>query len=222
MRIAVIEDDLAIAHNIVTLLEHQGYHADILATANDALSQCADAEHDLIILDWMLPDGDGPTVCKQLRADGLIAPILLLTARSQSEDIVEGLNSGADDYLTKPFRANELLARVNALLRRKQQPLITPISACGLIELDLNQKKVSVSGQTINLSPREYDLLEFLFRHESHPVDRLTLLAHVWGGSIDELSNTVDVHIRYLRKKIGLAANHIVTVKGSGYMLCAP
>lgn len=220
MRVLLAEDDSIIATNLKKLLEQEGFSVDVTPSADTATTMILAGGYELAILDWMLADGSGVDVCKEVRSEECSLPILMLTARSQVTDIVEGLDCGADDYVTKPFRIAELIARVKALARRKHTRVLPQILRCGGISLDTNSRIARVNEMVVELSPREFELLAFLLTHQNEPVERLTLLTHVWGGSIDEFSNTVDVHIRYLRKKLGSEADVIKTVKGVGYMAC--
>lgn len=221
MRILVVEDDPVIAKNVSILLSPK-YKVDIAETVEDALIALSSEDFDAAIIDWMLPDGTGIEIIRELRIQELYLPVLMLTARSDVDDIVRALEIGADDYLVKPFRSKELLARVSTLLRRKDTSMHKEVYTLGELTLDIKNRTLFSNDSEIILSPREFDLLEYLYRNLNTPVDRLTLLAHVWGGSIDELSNTVDVHIRYLRKKLGNSSELIKTVKGVGYKLCDP
>lgn len=222
MHILLVEDDDVVAEHIQHMVKQQGWlvtHASTVAVAEEAF---AGETFDLAVIDWMLPDGDGVTLVRKLRERAIAVPVLLLTARSQAEDIVTGLESGADDFLTKPFAMSVLIARIQALLRRPSvlhQPIITIAD----LQIDTNKQQVSRANKLIALAPREYQLLEYLARHCDVVIDRLTLLHHVWGSDVDEFSNTIDVHIRYLRKKIDepFTSPLIHTVKQKGYVLCA-
>ena len=223
MHILLIEDDIRIAGNIKKFLEKEHFLVTHVENGEDALFQLETDTYDVILLDWMLPDKDGPTICQSIRSKQNTTPILMLTAKSQVEDTVEGLTSGADDYLTKPFSFEELLARIKALIRRKSgatQPTIITVED---LIIDTNLNTVKRSNKIIELAPREYSLLEYLAIHKNRTIDRMTLLHHVWGEDIDVLSNTVDVHIRYLRKKIddNFKVKLIKTVKNRGYLLCS-
>lgn len=224
MRLLIIEDDVQIASNLQTILKGSSYASDTALNAKSGLAKIADTDYDLIILDWMLPDMDGPQVLKQLRSTGLTCPILMLTAKSQVEDIVLGLNAGADDYLTKPFEMAEFLARIRTLLRRLPPSVVNPTIRIADLEINTNTHEARRAGRAIHLSPKEYSLLEYLATHAGQSIDRISLLSHVWDENADEFSNTVDVHIRYLRSKIddGHRLKLIHTVKGKGYLLHAP
>ncbi len=221
MRILLVEDDPRIADNIKVMLTRSSYAVDLAATGRAGQAMADSEDYDLVILDWMLPDVDGTVVCTALRRLGLTVPILMLTAKTQLEDIVEGLNAGADDYLTKPFQMQELLARVRALMRRQSLATLEPRITVADLVIDTNTNSVTRAGRRVPLSPKEYALLEYLGRHAGTTLSRLDLLTHVWDATMDVLSNTVDVHIRYLRQKIdppGLTPL-IHTIKGKGYLL---
>lgn len=222
MRILVVEDDMQIAQNLKKILETQLYVVDLEKTGEGALFQAETQEYDLIILDWMLPDVDGIQVCRDMRKKSIQTPILMLTAKVQVENIVSGLESGADDYLTKPFSMDVLLARIKVLIRRVNTKPLAPIIKMGNISLDTNKRTVMRGKGYIELAPKEYVLLEYLIMHKCKAIDRMEIMEHVWGETIDEFSNTVDVHIRYLRKKIDepYGTNLIKTIKNKGYMIC--
>lgn len=222
MRILVIEDERTIAENIRKYLSKSSITVDIESSYTEGKFQAESESYDVYIIDWMLPDGNGVKLASEIRAMNA-TPILMLTAKSQTDDIIDGLNAGADDYLTKPFSLAELLARINALIRRKNGPSVSPIIKIGDVTIDTNTRRVHVQDTLISLAPREYLLLEYMALHPNIAVDRMELLSHVWGDDIDPLSNTVDVHIRYLRTKLGepLSKTLIQTIKGKGYMLCA-
>lgn len=222
MHILIVEDDDRIAKNIKKILESDNFKVTIAANGEDGLYQAVEETYDVIILDWMLPDQDGITVCKKIRQKKNTTPIIILTAKSQLENKIEGLNVGADDYLTKPFEGQELLARVKALIRRQSGRTQSPVIKIGHLEIDTNTTIVKMNRQVVNLAPKEYALLEYLAVNKGRVIDRMTLLHHVWGEDIDEFSNTIDVHIRYLRQKIddNQEKKLIRTVKNKGYMLC--
>lgn len=222
MRILIVEDDIRLADNIATMLKHDSYAVDVANNASEASDKVISPDYDLVILDWKLPDGSGIEICKMMREEEVFTPVLILTANSQNEDKVEGLDAGADDYLTKPFNHDELLARVRALVRRKDV-VTAPIIKISDLVIDTNLKLVSRNKVNIDLSPREYSLLEYLATRIDTAVSRVDLLSHVWDENANMFSNTVDVHIKYLRDKID--SNHatklIKTVKGQGYALCS-
>ncbi len=221
MKILIIEDDRQIAQNLKELLVESTYTVDLAHTGEKGIDQALMENYDLIILDWMLPDLPGPEVSKSLRSAECTTPILMLTAKSQTEDLVEGLDAGADDYLTKPFNIDELLARVRALMRRPET-LPDPIIKIKDITIDTNLRVVTKNNHEINLSPREFALLEYLAKYKNQSQDRLKLLSNVWGEDTNQLSNTVDVHIRYLRHKLGDVSHQLIqTIKGKGYVLCS-
>lgn len=222
MRILLVEDDIVISENISKFLRKNGMAIDVVATLDSAYIKSLDENYDLIILDRMLPDGDGVDLIEKIRNDGVISPILILTAKSLNTDVIEGLEHGADDYLSKPFDMHILLARVRALLRRKTKSIQDPLYRIGKLEIDTNKLEVKKAGRIIRLTPKEFSLLEYLARNLNHAVDREAILSNVWDENADQFSNTVDVHIRYLRKKVGLVSGVeiIKTIKGKGYMLC--
>lgn len=221
MRILLAEDDIQIAENIKSYLEKRDYFVDIAHTAQDAGFEISEETFDCIVLDWMLPDGEGTSIAAKFRSRGGQTPIILLTAKSQIEDKIEGFSSGADDYLTKPFALAELEVRIQALIRRTTTAKSSPIITCGDLTLDLNKCVASVSNVQVQLSPKEYSLLEYLILHKDIVVTRENILRHVWGEYDDLMSNTVDVHISNLRKKITPDASaEIKTIINKGYMLC--
>ena len=224
MRLLLVEDDVVIADGLQVIFKNAGYVVDWSTSIAAAEIAVESSEFDALIIDRHLPDGDGVSLVAQLRAAHNQTPILLLTAQQKSSQKAEGLNLGADDYLGKPFDMDELLARVKALIRRRAKPLQTAPITIGSLNIDPNSQTVVVSGKNIELSPKEYLLLEYLCLHLGQAVDRVTLLEHVWGETADLFSNSVDVHISNLRKKIDSPKKEslIKTVKGKGYLLCRP
>lgn len=218
MHILVIEDQPKLADNIRQFLELEHYAVTVAYDGRDGFEQAMTHDIDLIILDINLPGMDGYLICTMLRQNKKSMPILMLTARTKQQEVVHGLNIGADDYLTKPFDLSVLLARVRALLRRhgEKQPVLT----AGAITLDTAMQEVHKGKKKINLSPKEFALLHFLMHRKGIVQDRPSILEHVWGGR-DELlfSQTVDVHIAYLRRKLG--KDVIQTVPGKGYVIPA-
>jgi len=220
VRILIVEDDRRIANNISDYLKHKSnFSSQIAPSFEEAEYLLSTEDYDGVILDWMLPDGDGLKLLKLVREREIITPILMLTAKSQIEDKVAGLEHGADDYLTKPFALEELLARIKNIIKRKDLSTSSPIITVGDLKIDTNSREVYLAGKTIILAPREYELLEYLALKNGTTFSRQDLLDHVWGENIDPFSNTVDVHIRYLRKKLKTSKNLIKTIKGKGYML---
>ena len=217
MHILLIEDQVKLADNIRQYLETEHYAVTVKHDGREGFEAAMTQDIDLLILDINLPGMDGYVLCSMLRERKKRMPILMLTARTKQQEIVRGLNIGADDYLVKPFDMDELLARVRALLRRDAHEK-KPVLSAGEITLDTNTQEVTKSGRKIDLSPKEYALLEYLLRNKGTVQDRPTIIAHVWGGR-DELmfSQTVDVHVAYLRRKLGKSV--IDTVPGTGYVI---
>ena len=220
MRILVVEDEQAIAAFVVQGLTEAGYAVDLAADAAECLHWAAIAEYDVIVLDVMLPDQDGLTVCAELRRRGLRAPVLMVTARDAVDDRVAGLDSGADDYLIKPFAFAELLARIRALLRREPAFKGTLLQVADL-ELDTASRAVRRADRPIALTSKEYSLLEYLMRHPNQILTRSAIAEHVWNYDFDNLTNLIDVHIFALRRKLDDAHDLklLHTVRGVGYRL---
>lgn len=222
MRILVVEDEHRIASSIKKGLEQEHYAADVAYNGTDGYDLAASEDYDLIILDLMLPGLDGLEICRQLRKNNIHTPILILTAKSQIEDRVKGLDDGADDYLTKPFSFEELLARVRALSRRPRQSL-DPVLTVVDLELDTRSFQVKRHDHAIQLSGKEFALLEYLLRHPHQILKKDQIIAHVWDYESDILPNTVEVYIGNLRKKIDLPFKNlpplIHTVRGFGYKI---
>ncbi|PIR53046.1 DNA-binding response regulator [Candidatus Peregrinibacteria bacterium CG10_big_fil_rev_8_21_14_0_10_49_10] len=218
MRILIIEDEHALARNIQKYLLLEKCTADAVFDGEEGFQQASVHNYDCIVLDLNLPKLDGREICRLLREQENNVPILMLTARAGTEDVVRGLNIGADDYLCKPFEMEELLARIRALIRRKSEnrsPILDIKGVC----LDANTQIVSRGKKQIALSPKEYMLLEYLMRNANRALQRTSIISHVWGAQEDQLmfSQTLDVHIAYLRKKVG--KDLIETIPGTGYMI---
>ena len=220
MRILVIEDEKKIADFIKRGLKEEGYAVDSAYDGEKGLFMAKTNEYDLILLDLMLPKMDGLTVCKKLREEKNPAPVIMLTAKDAVKDKVAGLDSGADDYLAKPFAFEELLARVRAILRKKESGQPAKLKVADL-ELDLYTHKVYRAGKEILLTAKEYALLEYLMRSAGSIVTRTMISEHVWDIDFDTFTNVIDVYINYLRNKIdaGFAKKLIHTVRGRGYIL---
>jgi DNA-binding response OmpR family regulator len=220
MRLLVVEDENKLAALLRRGLQEEDYAVDVAGTAEDALWMGTETPYDAVILDVMLPDGSGFDVVRRLRAAKCWAPVIMLTAKDAVADRVAGLDGGADDYLTKPFSFDELLARIRALLRRgaKERPVV--ISA-GPLTLDPAARQVSVRDVPILLTSREFALFEYLLHHRGMVLSRTQIRQHVWDESFDGDSNVVDVYIRYLREKIDRAfgLDLIETVRGAGYRI---
>jgi two-component system OmpR family response regulator len=220
MRVLVVEDEVKMAGLLTRGLQEEGYAVDVARTGSEALWLGTENPYDAIVLDLMLPDLDGFEVCRQLRAGGRWAPVLMLTARDGVPDRVAGLDAGADDYLTKPFSFTELFARLRALLRRgaRERPAVLRV---GDLDLDPATKRVSRAGAPVELTPREFALLEYFVRHAGDVLSRTRIIEHVWDFAYDGDSNVVDVYVRYLREKIDrpFGRDSIETVRGAGYRL---
>ena len=217
MHILLIEDHQTVADNVKKYLELQQYVVTVAHDGKDGFEKAMTEQVDLLILDINLPGMDGYVLCSMLRQQGKKMPILMLTARGKQQEVVHGLNLGADDYLVKPFDLDVLLARVRALLRR-QSTEKAPVLEFGKIRLDTNTQEVWKGKKKILLSPKEYALIEYMARHKGIVHERPAILDHVWGNS-DALmfSNTVDVHVAFLRRKLG--SDVIKTVPGKGYLV---
>lgn len=222
MRILVVEDEAAIATVIQQGLTETGYAVDIASTGAEALEWVTIAPYDVIVLDVMLPDIDGLEVCARLRHQKIAAPILMLTARDTINDCVAGLDSGADDYMVKPFAFAELRARIRALLRR-EPALKGTILQVADISLDTLSHEVRRDDQPIALTSKEYSLLELLMRHPNQTLTRKTIAEHIWNYEFDNQSNIIDVHIFTLRRKIDDAwdVKRIQTIRSVGYRFYA-
>jgi two-component system copper resistance phosphate regulon response regulator CusR len=220
MRILVVEDEPTAARVLAKGLREHAYAVDIAVDGPAALEQIGESEYDLVILDILLPRMNGLDVCRQLRADAAAVPILILTARGDLDDRVEGLNAGADDYLSKPYHFPELLARVGALLRRGPMLETSALALDDLI-VDTVARRATRGGRAIQLTTKEYALLEYLMRRQSQVVTRTDIADHVWDAGFDPVSNLIDVYIQRLRRKIddGQAVKLIHTRRGAGYTL---
>ncbi len=221
MRVLVVEDDVKLGSVLLRGLATDGIAADTVADGQSALIRAGATQYDVILLDVMLPDIDGFEVCRGLREQAIQAPVLMLTARDAVEDRVHGLDSGADDYLAKPFSFDELLARVRALSRRGpiERPVLLRV---GDLRLDSAKHQVWRGEHAIDLSRREYALLEALMRRPGDVLSRFELLEQVWSYEYENRSNVVEVYIRYLREKIDrpFERNTLQTVRGVGYRVC--
>jgi len=220
MRILIVEDDQKLAIQLQHLMQNEGYHPDVVHDGPDGWEAAYVENFDLIILDIGLPGMDGLKVLRNLRNDNVDTPVILLTARGELDDKIIGLDSGADDYLAKPFATPELLARVRALLRRKSSSKSSQITVENLSVNTLSHD-IYVENTPVNLTPTEYRILELLLFNLNRVVSRLSIAEHVWDDNFDLMTNVVDVHIRNLRKKIqdAGAGKIIQTVRGIGYII---
>jgi two-component system OmpR family response regulator len=220
MRVLVAEDDVRMAAALTRGLRGEGMAVDVAASGAEALDQVTTTEYDVVVLDVMLPDGDGFETCRQMRADGKWVPVIMLTARAAVEDRVRGLDSGADDYLTKPFSLAELLARIRALVRRGPVERPTELTV-GTLRLDPASREVFRGDVRIDLSAREFALLETFMRRPGQVLSQSQLLEAAWDLGYEQKSNVVEVYVRYLREKVdrpfGVAS--LETVRGTGYRL---
>jgi two-component system OmpR family response regulator len=223
-RILVVEDDAETAGQLVDSLTTSGYQVDVAANGSEALSRGVSSDYAVITIDRMLPDIDGIAVMRQLRDDGIAAPVLIISALGEVDDRVRGLRAGGDDYLVKPFSFVELLARVEALGRRSDTIVKETILRVGDLAIDLMSRTARRSGKEIVLFPREFQLLEYLVRNEGRVVSRAMLLQHVWDLHFDPSTNIIDVYVGRVRRKVdGQQAYPLIhTVRGVGYCLRAP
>lgn len=220
MRLLVVEDEKKVASFIKKGLEEEGYAVDLASDGKTGLIMGLDGVHDLIVLDVNLPGIDGLRVLQELRQKKVTTPVLLLTVRAAIEDKVVGLDTGADDYLTKPFAFQELLARVRALLRRRVEGE-PPLLQVGDLTLDPARRLVSRGGEKIELTTKEFALLDYFMRNPGRVLTRTMIAEHVWDYDFDSMTNVIDVYVNYLRKKIdaGQGAKLIHTVRGVGYVM---
>jgi DNA-binding response OmpR family regulator len=220
MRVLLVEDDTRIANFLERGLREQAYAVDLAADGVDALYKAAINDYDAVILDVMIPEPNGFEVCRELRRTGSAVPVLMLTARDAVHDRVIGLDTGADDYLTKPFEVSELLARLRALLRRGRTVRPAMIQVADLV-LDTRGQTVARAGKPIFLTTKEYGLLEYLARNTGRVIGRGEIAEHVWDEHYDPFSNVIDVHINRLRRKIdnGFSSPLIHTRRGAGYVV---
>jgi DNA-binding response OmpR family regulator len=221
MKILVIDDDEMIARFVQRGLSEHGNAVDVAETGEEGASLARINQYDVIVLDLGLPDIDGLAVAEALRREGRSTPILMLTARSETDDLVKGLDSGADDYLTKPFELAELRARLRALTRRGGGATRTEEVQVGKLTVDRPNRAVSAEGKRVRLTPKEYQLLEYFALHAGEVVTRTELLEKVWDMHFDPGSNVVDVHVARLRRKLGAIAGgpRLITVRGFGFKL---
>ena len=223
MRILLVEDEPSAARMLAKGLREQAYAVDVASDARSALERAHDNEYDAVVLDVLLPDGNGRDVCRTLRSEGVAAPVLMLTALGSVQDRISGLDAGADDYLAKPFDFGELLARLRALIRRGSRPPLPEVLQVDDLSLDTRGRRVTRGGREVALTTREYALLEFLVRRAGDVVSRSEIAEHVWDERFDPLSNVIDVYVQRLRRKVddGRGESIIRTRRGEGYQLHA-
>ncbi len=215
IKVLIVEDDPRLGASLSRVMKEENFVVDLASTGAEGGKRALAESYDVIVLDWMLPDMDGLALCKELRAVGCLTPILMLTVRSELGDRVLGLRSGADDYLCKPFEVEELLARIDVLVRRELR------SSFRIAELDVDRiaRRVMLRGEKVDLTTREFDLLMCLANRLGHPVSRAELLAEVWSTVREPGTTVVEVHMNRLRNKLGFYAEAIETVRGAGYRL---
>jgi DNA-binding response OmpR family regulator len=216
MKILIVEDEKIVADNIKVGLEQHRFTVDVAYNGQEGLELARNYDYDIIILDLMLPDIPGEELCVRIRKEKIDSFILMLTAKKQVENIVEGLNCGADDYLTKPFEFTELLARLRALLRRKSKDKENILTAFE-IKVDIDSEKVFAGEKEVKLTKKEFMVLEYLLRHKGQVISRNQILEHAWDRNVDIFTNIVDTHIKNIRKKLGKQGRYIETIYGSGY-----
>ena len=223
MRVLLVEDEPDAARMLAKGLREQAYAVDVASDARSALERAHDNEYDAVVLDVLLPDGNGREVCRTLRTEGVAAPVLMLTALGSVQDRISGLDAGADDYLAKPFDFGELLARLRALIRRGSRPPLPEVLQADDLSLDTRGRRVTRGGREVALTTREYALLEFLVRRAGDVVSRSEIAEHVWDERFDPLSNVIDVYVQRLRRKVddGRGESIIRTRRGEGYQLHA-
>lgn len=216
--IILVEDDATIGRFVELELEHAGYAVDRFASGEAALYAIGESAPDLVILDLMLPGMDGLDVAREIRSRGVEIPILMLTARQETQDVVTGFDAGADDYLRKPFEIPELLSRIRALLKRTEHERPASQYRVGGIEIDPKARRVTVDGKPVNFTAKEYDLLEFFVANAGRVISRDEILQQVWGGQRASDSNVIEVFVCHLRNKIGDDDNQTIrTIRGVGY-----
>ena len=223
MRILIVEDDERLARIMERVLRQEHFDVDLATDGESGLEAALTGIYSALIVDWMLPAKDGVQLIRELRAEHIDTPVLMLTARGELPQRVQGLDAGADDYLGKPFAFEELLARLRALTRRAERPLLDARIAIGAVTVDLAAHAVVRDGKPVDLSPREFALLETLARNRGQVLSRDQLLERVWGYEADPQGNIVDLYVHYLRRKLdpdGVDAEPVIrTVRGSGYVV---
>jgi DNA-binding response OmpR family regulator len=218
MKLLIIEDEKLIADSLKYGLEHHRFSVDVAYTGEEGYKLANDFNYDVIILDLMLPDMQGEELCRKLRHEKNETSIIMLTAKKQLGNIIDGLNWGADDYITKPFEFMELLARIRAIMRRSSKNKENVLSYREM-KLDLDKEQVFIEDKEIHLTKKEFMILEYLLRHKGQLISRNQLLEHAWDRNVDIFTNIVDTHIKNLRRKLGHSGQFIRTIYGSGYKI---
>lgn len=213
----IVEDDQKVARLLSRILQEEGYIVDVTTSSQEAERLANALPYDLVVLDWMLPDGNGLALCRSLRQRGMSSPLVMLSARGEVAERVLGLNAGADDYMVKPFHVDEFLARITAVQRRARGSVSRIV--VGALEVDRTRRSVLLHGTPVELTPREFTLLALFAQRPDQVITRSELLAHAWEAHFDPGSNIVEVHISRLRDKLGEEAWRIETVRGQGYRL---
>lgn len=220
MNVLLAEDDLQLGELISFMLKKKGgYQVEWVKTGEDAYDYASSVHYDVLVLDWMMPNGDGVDVCRDLRKEGYGGAILMLTAKDAVEDRVVGLDAGADDYLVKPFEIDELLARLRALTRRNYAPIVEETVSIQGVELNRNGQTIQMAGQSIQLSPREFQLLDLLVQNKGQVLTRDVMLDRIWGYDADVTAKTIDATVKLLRKKLDVFSRPdiVQSVRGVGY-----
>ncbi|MCA9343133.1 response regulator transcription factor [Candidatus Nomurabacteria bacterium] len=222
MKILIIEDDQTLAKNLKEVLIKDAFAVDVTHSKEDGLVEIEVNEYDCIVLDINLPDGNGFDLLSTLRKKEDQTPVIIITARGEIEDRIKGLNLGADDYVPKPIDSNELIARIRAVIRRNSQNAL-PIITIGDLSVKPTEHIATVNGQNLDLTAKEFSVLEFLAQHSDQAVTRTMLMEHIWGNDFDTFSNVIDVYIRNLRRKVEkYSSNNLIkTIRGKGYVLSA-
>jgi two-component system copper resistance phosphate regulon response regulator CusR len=220
MRILLVEDERSAARMMAKGLREHGHAVDVVGDGAAAVQQASAVSYDAMVLDLLLPLKSGLDVCRELRARGNVVPVLMLTARDAVDDRIIGLDAGADDYLTKPFHFGELLARIRALTRRRALPMLPERLECGALVLDTRTREVWADREPIELTAREYALLEYLCRRPGAVISRDEIAEHVWDGRYDPCSNVIDVYVQRLRRKFDRGPQSFIrTRRGAGYQM---
>ncbi len=218
-RVLIIEDEVKISRFLQLELKHEGYSSDAIADGREGYIMAQSGNYDIIILDLMLPNLSGIEICRRLRAEGIDTPIIMLTAKDDVSDKVTGLDVGADDYLTKPFAIEELLARMRVALKKQTKNNETPVLKAGRLTLDRNKYEVHFDDTLVTLTKKEFELLAYLMKNKNLVLSREQIVENVWGYEYEAETNVTDVYIRYLRSKIDevFGTHYIKTVRGIGY-----